>query len=156
MNFLIRELKDPKLGADKKSLYLRMLIHIAGDLHQPMHVGHTEDQGGNAIKVDWFGKPANLHSVWDEHLIEYQQLSYTEYAKAINHTTLAQRTGWQKATLADWITESYVIADGLYKEIDQSGGKLSYRYNFDHIKTLDERLLQGGVRLAGILNQVFN
>src|SRR6187431_3612324 len=33
MNFLIAELKNKQLPADKKQLYLRMLIHICGDIH---------------------------------------------------------------------------------------------------------------------------
>jgi len=155
LNFLVKELKNTKNTRDQKRFYLRLLIHIAGDLQQPMHVGHQEDLGGNAIKVDWFGRSTNLHSTWDEHLIEYQQLSYTEYARAINHTTAAQRTAWQKQSVADWIAESYQLADGLYKDIETGGSKLSYKYNFDHIKTLDQQLLKGGVRLAGLLNRVF-
>lgn len=156
LNFLIKELKNPKLASDKKLFYLRMLVHIAGDLQQPMHVGHLDDQGGNAVKLEWFNKPTNLHSLWDEQLIAFQELSYTEYVKAINHTTQNQRASWKKQSIADWISESYVIAAGLYKEIEQSGSKLSYRYNFDHIKTVDAQLLKGGVRLAAILNQIFD
>ena len=33
--------------------------------------------------------------------------------------------------------------------------RLSYDYNFDHIKIVNERMLKGGVRLAGILNEIF-
>lgn len=156
MNFLIKELKKPKLADEQKRMYLRLLIHIAGDLHQPMHVGHSEDLGGNTVKVDWFGKHTNLHSVWDEKLIAFQELSYTEYVRAINHTTYAQRVKWQKQSIADWITESYAIAGNLYKEIEHSGNQLSYRYNFDHSKTVDDQLVKGGVQLAGILNQLFS
>ena len=67
-----------------------MLIHLVGDIHQPMHTGRSDDQGGNKIKVMWFNEPKNLHQVWDDQLILFQQLSYTEYAAAINHTTPAQ------------------------------------------------------------------
>ncbi|NCI45652.1 S1/P1 nuclease [Sediminibacterium soli] len=156
MNFLVKELKNKTLPADKKLFYLRMLIHIAGDLQQPMHTARPDDQGGNAIKIDWFGKATNLHSMWDEQLIEFQQLSYTEYAKVINHPTAADKTKWQKESIADWIVDSYRITESLYKEIESApGNKLSYRYNFDHLKTLDNQLLKGGVRLGALLNQLF-
>ena len=155
LNFVVKELKTPGLAADKKLFYLRLLIHIAGDLQQPMHVAHPDDQGGNAIKLEWFGKPTNLHAVWDEQLIEFQQLSYTEYAKAVNHPTAAQKAAWQKQTIADWIFDSYQLTDAIYKDIEKAGPKLSYRYNFDHIKTVDQQLLKGGVRLAAVLNEVF-
>ncbi len=156
LNFLSKELQNTKLASDKKLLYLRLLIHIAGDLQQPMHVARSDDQGGNAVKIDWFGKSTNLHSMWDEQLLDFQQLSYTEYAKHVNHPTAAQRAEWQKQSIADWIVDSYTITEEIYKEIGSAATtRLSYRYNFDHLKTLDQQLLKGGVRLAALLNNIF-
>jgi len=105
--------------------------------------------------VLWFNAPTKLHAVWDESLINFQQLSYTEYTHAINHTTQKQRLTWQKQPVSEWIVESYQIAEQLYDEIKQPDQKLGYRYNYDHIQTLNERLLKAGVRLAGLLNQLF-
>ncbi|AYL98258.1 S1/P1 nuclease [Mucilaginibacter celer] len=154
VNFLTAELKKKATTKANKLLYLRMLIHIVEDLHQPLHTGHLSDKGGNDVKVVWFGKESNLHSVWDSELIDLQQLSYTEYTTMINHTTLAQRTEWQKAPLSQWIYESNQMADKLYAET-KTGDKLSYKYNFAHIATLNQQLVKAGVRLAGLLNQVF-
>jgi len=156
LNFLISELKNNKqLDKTQKHLYLRLVVHLVGDIHQPMHTARPEDLGGNRVTVLWFNQPANLHSVWDEKLIDYQQLSYTEYVAAINFTTKEQRAAWQAQPMSQWIYESYVISRALYSEIKQPDQKLSYRYNFDHVQTLNERLLKGGVRLAGILNDIF-
>lgn len=155
-NFVINELKNKQLGKDKKLLYLRLLIHFMGDMHQPMHVGgRPEDLGGNRVRVLWFNEPTNLHSMWDDKLPEFQKLSYTEWATAINHTTKKQREEWQKQPMTEWFYESYQIAQGIYAEINQPDQKLGYRYNFDHIATIEQRLLKGGVRLAGILNEIF-
>ncbi len=136
-------------------MYLRLLVHIAGDIHQPMHVGHPEDRGGNSIRVLWFNELTNLHSVWDDKLVEMQKLSYTEYARAINHTGNKQRREWQSQPMTAWFFESYQIAGQLYDEIKQPDQKLGYRYNFDHLETMNQQLLKGGVRLAGILNSIF-
>jgi len=155
INFLVKQLKNKQLPKDKQVLYLRLLIHFVGDVHQPMHVSREEDLGGNKIKVMWFSQFANLHSIWDESLINYQQLSYTEYTKAINYTTPAQRLTWQKQPISQWVFESYEIAQKLYKEIKQPDQKLGFRYNFDHVQTLNEQLLKGGVRLAGLLNEIY-
>jgi hypothetical protein len=155
LNFLISELKNKGLEKEKKLLYLRLLIHLVGDAHQPMHTGRPEDLGGNRVNVLWFNQPTNLHSVWDEKLIEHQELSYTEYVAAINFTHKTQRVAWQKEPISHWLYESYVISRQLYAEIKQPEQKLSYRYNFDHMQTLNDRLLKGGVRLAGILNEIF-
>jgi hypothetical protein len=153
-NFLIRELKNKHLSMDKKRMYLKLLIHFVGDIHQPFHVGYHSDQGGNKIKLTWFATSTNLHAVWDEQLINFQQLSYTEYTAAINHTTAKQRLAWQKQPISDWIIESHQIAERLYSKITPDQ-KLSYRYNYENIQILNEQLLKAGVRLAGVLNELF-
>jgi hypothetical protein len=155
LNFLVKELKNKKLPKDKKIMYLRLLIHIVGDIHQPMHVSRAEDQGGNRIRVMWFNEPSNLHRVWDDQLIEYQKLSYTEYVKAIDHTNAKQNLAWQKQPISQWFFDSYEISHNLYNEIRNPDEKLSYRYNFDHVQILNEQLLKGGIRLAGLLNDIF-
>ena len=154
LNFLISELKKKDLSKENKLLYLHMLIHIVEDVHQPMHTAHTDDKGGNDFKVNWFSNPTNLHSVWDSQLIEFQQLSYTEYAAAINHTTTYQRAEWQKAPISQWLFESNQIPEKLYTEI-KPGDTLNYRYNFTHIDIVNQQLLKAGVRLAGVLNSIF-
>ena len=60
---------------------LAFLLHFAGDVHQPLHVGRGGDRGGNSVMVQWFGEPRRLHSVWDSGLIDRQSLSYTEYVE---------------------------------------------------------------------------
>jgi len=155
MNFLIAELKKKNLSKPHKLLCLRMLIHIIEDVHQPLHTGHTADQGGNDIKVKWYKTDTNLHSVWDSQMIDSQQLSYTEYAAAINHTTAAQRTAWQKAPISEWLYESNQLAEQIYAGVKNGDTINTYKYNFQHIGTLNNQLVKGGVRLAGILNQLF-
>jgi hypothetical protein len=154
LQFLIGELKKKNLSKENKLLYLHMLIHIVEDVHQPMHAAHADDKGGNDFKVNWFTTPTNLHSVWDSQLIDFQQLSYTEYAVAINHSTWAQRNGWQKAPISQWLFESNQIAEKLYAEI-KPGDTLNYKYNFAHIDIVNQQLLKAGVRLAGLLNTIF-
>jgi len=156
INFLVTALKNKNISQDKKIMYLRLLIHIVGDVHQPLHVGREEDRGGNKIKVQWFNQPTNLHSVWDDKLIEGQQLSYTEYATAINHTTEGEVSRWQKQPIWLWFYQSNQLANNIYNEIKQPEQKLSYRYNYDHIATVNSQLLKGGVHLAGLLNQIFS
>ena len=49
-------LSNPNASKKDKVFYLKILVHLIGDLHQPMHVGRAEDRGGNSIIVQWFGK----------------------------------------------------------------------------------------------------
>jgi hypothetical protein len=84
----------------------------------------------------------------------FQELSYTEYTAAINHTTAAQRAEWQKAPISTWLYESSQLAEKIYTDT-KPGETLSYKYNFSHIDILNQQLLKGGVRLAGVLNEIF-
>lgn len=156
INFLTAELMKADLPRDRQIMYLRLLIHIVGDVHQPLHVGRAETQGGNTVKLNWFSESSNLHRVWDEQLIEYQQLSYTEYIRAINFTTRDQVRVWQAEPLTQWLYQSYQLSESLHDELTGNNNiRLSYRYNFDHVAQLNEQLLRGGVHLAGLLNQIF-
>jgi len=151
---LIAELKRPGLSATQKKLDLRMLVHMIGDLHQPMHTAHKDDLGGNKISVLWFGQKSNIHKVWDEQLVDYQQLSYTEYTKAINHPSAVQLYNWRKSSLKESLFESYSICSKIYSTV-KPDDKLSYRYNFDWVNTVNEQLLKGGIRLAKVLNDIY-
>jgi hypothetical protein len=154
-NEMIALLKDPKTPADKKVFAMRLLVHLMGDMHQPMHTARKEDLGGNRIFLTWFGQKSNLHKVWDEQLIDFQQLSYTEYTKAINFATPQQLTEWNKASLKDCIFESYEVCNKIYATGIKNDDRLSYNYNFDWIATVNNQLLKGGVRLAKILNEIY-
>lgn len=155
MNFLTAQLKNKDLGAENKQLYLRVLIHLVGDIHQPMHTGRPDDLGGNKVRVMWFNEPKNLHQIWDEQLISFQQLSYTEYAAAINFTTKEQRAAWQQEPISKWVLDSYQVAEKIYGDITQPEQKLDYKYNFNYVAILNQQLLKGGVHLAGLLNEIF-
>jgi hypothetical protein len=156
INQIVKQLKSKKLTAVERSLYLKLLIHIVGDIHQPLHVGRYEDLGGNRIKILWFNVPYNLHQVWDEQLIKLQELSYTEFAAAINHTTQSQRIAWQKQPVSEWIWDSYQLAEKVYSDIKLPEEKLGYNYNFKYKAILEQQLLKGGVHLAGLLNEIFS
>lgn len=155
INFLVKELKKKNLPAKDKLLYLRLLIHLVGDIHQPLHVGRPEDRGGNQIKVLWFNVPYNLHQVWDQQLINFQQLSYTEYTTAIDHSKKAERIAWQKEPLYDWFWQSYILAEKIYADVKMPDEKLGFNYDFKYIGLLNHQLVKGGVHLAGLLNSIF-
>lgn len=154
LRFVTAELKKKDLPMEEKQRYLRILIHLVGDIHQPMHCGRAADKGGNDIKVKWFNRPDNLHSIWDSNIIEYQQLSYTEYTNAVNAAGKLQIKQWQNDDLSTWIYESYQKSEELYKAAEESTD-YSYRYNYDWIDTTNQQLVKGGIRLAGLLDEIF-
>ena len=156
IQFLTDALQRDAVNAETQKFYLRLLIHFIGDLHQPLHVSPVGTTGGNDVRVSWFSQSSNLHRVWDEHLIEYQQLSYTEFITAINFVSPSQRRAWQRDPIEQWAFESYTIAQQLHDELKDPNMRLGYEYNFRHVATLNGQLLKGGVRLAGWLNRIFD
>ncbi len=155
LKFISGELKRKDLPQDKKVMYLRMVIHLVGDIHQPMHTGRKEDLGGNLVKLQWFGQPSNLHRLWDSDLIESENLSYTEYARAINFATRDQLRLLQQQPLEQWLFDSYQLSQNLYT-VTKADSRISYRYIFDHIATANRQMLNGGIHLAGLLNEIFS
>ena len=69
-------LTDLKAPRESKMLAIRYLIHVVGDIHQPLHIGNEFDRGGNFCQILWQKDPArpgvskNLHSVWDSTLVD--------------------------------------------------------------------------------------
>lgn len=149
---MVKHLKDKSLPLKQRQIALRFLIHLIGDLHQPLHVGREEDQGGNKFTVYWFEKKTNLHSVWDSDLIDFQKYSYTEYANVLDIADKDQVRSWQQSSLEDWFYESHVLANIVYQQSPPEA-KLGYGYNYIFQNDLDNLLLKAGVRLAELLNQ---
>lgn len=143
-------LKNKKSTLEEKQQAIKFLTHLVGDIHQPLHVGKENDRGGNNVKVKWFNEETNLHHVWDESLVEFQKLSYTEYVEMIDHATPVEIKKWQADDIAVWVKED-MEARPLVYDLGEDA-KLSYDYNFKVIKLLNERLLKAGIRLAKILN----
>jgi hypothetical protein len=149
---LIEELKSKKFNGKEEQERLKMLVHLVGDIHQPLHVGLGPDRGGNGIKVMWFRADSNLHRVWDSDMIDDKGLSYSELATWIGPPTAAELATWQKASVRDWATESMGYRKQVY---DYGDGKMGYQYSYKYFKIVKLRLLQSGVRLAAVLNEIY-
>ncbi|NAS11836.1 S1/P1 nuclease [Poritiphilus flavus] len=146
--------QDKESRAEDRVFYLKMLIHLIGDLHQPMHVGKLEDRGGNDIQIQWFDRGTNLHRLWDANMIDDYGMSYTELADKLPKISKKQIKAIQKGDVLDWVDESRDIADKVYESVEV-GEKLYYRYRYVWWGTVENQLLKGGVRLAKVLNDLF-
>ena len=150
---LIGELKAGGLTETEEREKLKMVIHMIGDIHQPLHVGTGDDRGGNDVRVEWMGESSNLHRVWDSDMIRSRELSYTELAKEINHPTDEQITEWQSATVREWAEESKSYRHQVY-DISRNN-RLGYEYRYKNFDLVKKRLLQAGVRIAGVINEIY-
>lgn len=150
---LIRELKSKEFTDEDEAFAIKLLVHLIGDIHQPLHVGNGLDKGGNAVKVDYFWSSSNLHRVWDSGIIDGQEYAYTEYADWIDHATEAQVSEWQEDDLMTWVNESKTYREQCY-ELPENN-KISYDYDYANRDLVNQRLLQAGVRLAAVLNEIY-
>lgn len=145
---------NQNISFQQEQMYIKMLVHLIGDVHQPLHVGSGEDRGGNDVKVTWFwDEETNLHRVWDSHMIQKKELSFTELADFADDSTPRDRNEWESTGVRVWAQESKDLRAAAYELPEDK--MLSYRYMFDHWDTVQLRLTQAGVRLAGILNKLY-
>jgi hypothetical protein len=173
INEQLAVLRDPKATDDQKAFSLKFIVHLIGDIHMPLHVGNGTDQGGNFCKVTYMGKPYNLHSLWDEGMIEFSNLSFTELAKFVSEgKTIEEVTAAKAGTVVDWARESKDIVPTLYpadvvpspdqmsirtyckkEALPEELPKLSYEYAYKFLPVIEKRLYEAGVRLGMLLNQ---
>jgi hypothetical protein len=175
-----------KLGAFTRPKELRFLVHFLGDIHQPLHCATNADAGGNCIKEQGFTlRFPDLHSVWDTALVDENiKQGPPDLAGAIiqefdgNFTVPA--VNGPNAIAA----ESFELAKKVYSEgtphipvIDHfvsgitpqtcattappeiNAITLDARASYDNPATLKDvriQLYKGGVRLAEILNSIFD
>lgn len=150
----IGALKEGGLEEKREWEMLKMVIHMVGDIHQPLHVGTGEDLGGNRVDVEWMGSSSNLHRLWDSGMISSWSLDHLELTRAINHPTEELVRQWQSATVREWAGESVTYRDQVYDLPED--GKIGWQYRNKNFAAVEKRLLQAGVRLAGVLNDIYD
>ena len=143
-----RDLADRRSSATKRANALRFLIHFVADIHQPLHVGRWVDRGGNTIELSWFGRPSNLHRVWDSGIIGRQRISSTRWAASLRPPSREQALRWTDSSPLGWASECQRLRPVVY---DLGDGRLSEAYYRRALPVVREQLLKAGVRLAALL-----
>ena len=150
---------------------LKFVVHLVGDVHQPMHAGRRSDRGGNGYQLSLDGQGTNLHRVWDSQILAHRGLPWRDYADRLASGRPAGAdegvaigssgplgVGRREAVLmqqsdggpADWAMEScrLIDAENLYPDahlIDAS-------YLEHHRPLAERRLVEAAGRLAALLD----
>ena len=152
---LTEQLKKGGMTPQEESVALRMLIHLVGDLHCPMHAGHKSDLGGNLVEVLYFGKPQKLHSIWDSALVESaHNWGYTEWQREIDRQSRKEDKKLQQGSVEEWFSETVELSKGVYKDMPE-GAKISYDEVAKYAPLIEQQLLKGGLRLARLLEEIY-
>ncbi len=149
----IAAIKEGGLSESEERDHLRMIIHMVGDIHQPLHVGTGKDRGGNDVRVEWMGDRSNLHRVWDTNMIESYGYEVVDIARGIDRAPQELIEKWQTATVRGWALESVSYRDAVYNIPED--GKLDWEYRNRNFHIVEKRLLQAGVRMAAVLNAIY-
>ena len=148
---ILEDIENPFV---KRKDALKYLVHFVGDVHQPLHLGNRKDRGGGKIRLSYMGRNVNLHHLWDGGLIDWKKESLLEYAKHLNARMVdSEKFEWLSFNINRWANESRSLA--LKHAYPLESRKLSKKYILKSREILDQRMVQAGVRLAGLLNKLF-
>jgi hypothetical protein len=149
---------------------LKWVVHLMGDIHQPLHAANHTDRGGNTVQVSFLGQrdnppygSLNLHAVWDVQIAAKLIADRGgERAFVLAPIAGSDRRAWEQGSVEIWIGESHVLArDRVYAMLpvaaacgDRITGvvALGEPYYASAAPVVDIQLKKAGVRLARVLN----
>lgn len=154
-------LADRSKPKEQRAEALKYLVHLVGDIHQPLHCGDRGDRGGNARLVFFLDLQTAqaLHKVWDSTILLNRKgrTRVAEYAdKLLDKISKGDSEKWAKGTPIDWANESVKLSrDVVYADVPADGPppKLNQDYVDRAGEAIDLQLEKAGVRLAELLNR---
>ncbi len=104
---VIQDISTLKSDAPKeeKAVALRLLMHLIGDLHQPLNFGFAKDEGGHKIPATFLGRPTTVYDIWETGLLEAERVAP---GGSLETLWLAHEVQTHPEPL-DWARESYFI-----------------------------------------------
>ncbi len=169
-----RTLVDQHSTLAEKRFAVNTLVHLVGDIHQPLHVSDHDDAGGNGIQVvlampSGTTQHVDLHTAWDTSFVRAAFKSRDERVIAkqlLAGLDAADRKRWQKGNAAGWMAESYKIATELAygrlpgfacnaEDFAEEPLALDLNYVNAAIAVVPGQLTRAGVRIAALLNRAF-
>ena len=149
-------LKNTSASQSDRAFALKFLVHLIGDLHQPLHCEDNNDRGGNDLHVIFHGQPENLHSLWDSGLITAINGNAGEYAADLESDINEEdKIAWGDGTIEEWAIEAHDIAQAI--AYSQMGTKdpvvIGPSYENGAKPFLESQLRKAGIRLADLLNE---
>jgi len=154
------ELADPRTDPEERLVALKFVLHLVGDLHQPLHAADDHDAGGNRKRVVAEGfRPGNLHHFWDVEFVERLGTDPRQVTAAIVAGIAdEQRRAWSAGTIWEWTMEAFELARrDAYGRLTGPSANGVYPLDTGYIdaavKDVRMQLGRAGVRLAAVLNK---
>jgi hypothetical protein len=149
-------LADRSAPRQKKTEALMFLVHLVGDVHQPLHCADRDDAGGNKLAVTFFDTRMSLHAVWDYGMIDRHTLYWGEYVRQIEHDWFPGKDirTLARGEPADWAWETHRAAVEVAYDLPEDL-KLADAYYRRSLPVVSRQLALAGLRLARVLNEAF-
>lgn len=146
---------SPSSTPGQRAFALKFIIHLVGDMHQPLHCADNHDLGGGGVTVWWFNDKTNLHKVWDTRIIGRAQLTDEEFVQGlIDGSTPQDMKAMRDGTMLEWALESHQLARDFAYAVP-TNGRLGADYYQRNWPVVDQQLLRAGMRLARVLDWIF-
>ncbi|QPB24223.1 S1/P1 nuclease [Rhizobium sp. 007] len=162
-------LADADAGKTARADALKMVVHLVGDAHQPLHCSERAgDGGGNGLQVTFQGKgpdgktrnaDVSFHQLWDETLIAAHAFSWGAYAGELETSVMPGMTAGnlEGDYVAGWANECFQEGVQVYQALPvppAAGGRIIVDESYQkHVQSiLDRQLALAGLRLAAVLN----
>lgn len=134
---------------EKRLNALKYLVHLVGDVYQPLHAGYLDDKGGNKYQLQAFKKGSNLHALWDSALIKNMKEDVEAMtARLLKRKAPFSAQKWSAVHAAEQSCE-IVGVDGFYPE-----RRVGQDYLDRFMPVLEQQLAAAGTALASVLNQI--
>ncbi len=148
----LRLLQDTSKDRAVRQEALKWVVHLVADIHQPLHA-IADDRGGNDVIVQFNGRKANLHRLWDVDLIERAYPSQEMLQVQVLATLqTANWRAWQAGRPQDWAEETHRVAiEAVY--LFPASGEIDERYAEKSLPVMQEQLAKAAARLAEVLNR---
>jgi hypothetical protein len=148
---------NPSATPEARKEALMFIVHFVGDMHQPLHSSDNKDKGGNDIKLDFFGTPSNLHSVWDSGLLRRMGTEDELFASLNADLTKGRARKWGKGSVQLWAEQAHNVArKDTYGKLPKpgDGGQIHIDGKYEQMADplIRTELEKAGARLAYVLN----
>ena len=165
-------LADERELLRRKNEALKWVVHLVGDIHQPLHTATHGDRGGNTVQVSFFGErdnppygTINLHTIWDIHMVRRLIRDRGgEDAIVSPGISDAEKAAYEHGSISEWVNEGHAIATAVvYQALPvpfscsaRIGGVLTIdsEYYLKAVPVIESQIRKAGIRLARVLNQV--
>jgi hypothetical protein len=167
-------LANKKEPLRRRNEALKWVVHLVGDIHQPLHAATRHDRGGNTVQVVFFGErdnapygTNNLHAIWDVHMVRRLIIDRGGEDRVVSRGASAvEKAAWEQGSAADWVNESHTLAGTVvYPALPVAfscPGRIEGVLTLDqayYAKTapvVESQIGKAGIRLARILNEVLS